>query len=146
MEPSSFNVVSYHNEVVKLSNSLSVAQKNFADESKRYDQEWQKIFKRACKEARLSWCTYCGAVRDSEYLFDDVYELYSKSDNYGPVFPHTATKHRVCSNCVMKLSTKKEAQEFDAMFNKDQTGYMSPDTEAELIKRVKINPRYPWKL
>jgi hypothetical protein len=110
-----------------------------------YEEQWQTLFEQALVEARLSWCTRCGAVRDSQYL-QEAWELYAKSDNYGPVFAHTATKHRACSNCRGRLADAREAARFGAMFVHDQTKETvprKPETLTELVTRLGIAPRDP---
>lgn len=130
-------------DVEDLEVEIEQAQSAYRAARAEYVEKWDKAFWQLVKESRLSWCTWCGAVRDAEFLVEG-YDLYTKSENYGPEFAHTSTKHRVCSQCEPRLQSKSKAQAFRAMFSEDDTGDLPNDeTLAELCARIKLPPREP---
>ena len=132
-------VVEAREAVEQMQEELGAMREELYALTEEYDALWEAKFHALTKESRLSWCTWCGAVRDSEYL-REAYSLMSKSDDYSPPFPHTSTKHRACSECLPKLSTKSEAKKFNAMFNDDETDAIpsNVDTLRELCERIKL--------
>lgn len=120
--------------------SLKENKRVFVDSIREYQDEWKRVFHQKLEDSGRTWCSYCGLIILKESA-KERYSLYSKSDNYGPVFAHTSTKYRVCTICSESLSTADQAKEFKAMFNEDHSEKL-PSLSLDAAKDLFQMPAY----
>lgn len=136
-------VVALEHELRNTKEHLNLVKHKLGAKKDLYHREWLETIERKLEDTGRTWCTWCKQLIYKEKA-TERYDLYSKSDNYSPVFAHTSTKHRVCTTCAPKLSSPKEAKKFEAMFNKDATQDEMPekvrDQAAELFDMPPYNP------
>ncbi|MDE2100521.1 MAG: hypothetical protein KGL39_24975 [Patescibacteria group bacterium] len=143
--PSTYAVLRVHERKQAAEVAIAKARKEWEEQRQAYEKEWREVFERSLADSGLFPCTYCCRICLASSL-QERWSLYSKSDNYGPVFAHTATKHSACSECAEKLASPREAKKFDAMFEVDDSKRIPDKAIEALIPLLNLSPREPWTL
>lgn len=141
--PSTAEVLRAHAAYLEAEERIAQMRDIWAAQRAKYEAAWDEAFEGALQDSGLTACSYCDRIVLASAT-REAWELYSKSDNYGPDLPHTATRHQACAACAKRLATPREATKFGAMFERDGRRLSDKAIDA-LIPLLGLSPKEPWE-